>query len=480
MSTFIQKTVHGVLNVGAAHFVIAISAYLIAVVLARTLGPANFGIYGLIYALLTATELIVQVGVPVAVSKLIAERPREEGVFASTGLVVVLLCYGIIGASAWIGAPALARAFNIPDAAPLFRIAALDLPFYGAFLLFENVLSGRRDFQGKGIALLCYGMTKALGVLVLAQLGITIASALYVNVAASVAGLIVVLARSRPRLRVPRRAAAHIMLRLALPVATLDLGLQSLLNIDLWSMSLFSHAISPTSLGQYVAAKSLARIPMVIAFVLNGILIPSLAHGMATGDRSVALRALNGTMRFLILALLPSCTLVAIEAAGLMTLLYSEQYAPGGEYLALLIFGNGLLYTVFSILMSILLAIGQHKAAAHIALVALAPAIIANAVLVPHFGAAGAAYATIVAAAAAVLMVGIAIWRQLGSLIEPAMLLKALLLTAVLGTCAIAIQLSGVYILVEMAGLMILFILASYWIGLIDRRFVVLLLQKTA
>jgi O-antigen/teichoic acid export membrane protein len=477
MSKALTKTVRGVVGVGAAHFTIALSAYLISVVLARTLGPAQFGIYGLIVALLLATEVVLQFGVPVAISKLVAERPHDEHSLVSTGLLVVLACYCTVFVAVWICAPWLATVFEIPDSS-LIRIAALDLPFYGAFLLFENLLSGRRDFDGKTMVLFAYGMTKAIGVCVLAVGGLTIAGALLVNVTASIVGASVALWRGKPTLGSPHMAAARQIGELAIRVAILDIGLQCLLNVDLWCMNVLSNNVDPASLGHYVAAKSLARIPMMVSLVLNAILLPSLARGVAAGEHATVLRFLTGTTQFLALALVPACALVAVEGAGIMSLMYSNEYRDGGDYLALLIFGNGLLYTVFSILLNILLAVGNHRTAARIAIASIVAAGLTNAVLVPFFGIEGAALSTIVAAAFAVTATAIAVYRRLGPLLEWSFLVKVIGLTTCMCIVAGEIHTQGVMLIVEMAGLMIAFALLSAWLGLLDKNLIALLRKQ--
>jgi len=118
--------------IGAAHFVLTGSGYAIAVILARGLGPAQYGAYGVIYSLLVAAELAVQFGIPVAVSRLIAEQPSRDRELSHVGLALVLAAYSLAFAITWVSAPQLATLFKIPDGAPLFRIAAIDLPFYGA------------------------------------------------------------------------------------------------------------------------------------------------------------------------------------------------------------------------------------------------------------------------------------------------------------------------------------------------------------
>ncbi len=469
MADAVQKGMRGAVLVGGAHFVLAASSYVVAIVLARVLGPADYGTFGLIYSLLMATELVVQFGAPAAISRLIAERPDQDRQLTATGLAFVLAVYGLVFVASWISAPWLAAVFRIPERAWLFRIAALDLPFYGAYLLLENVLSGRRDFTGKSIALFAYGMTKLVGIGGLAFAGLTLQGAFIVNVVASIVGLSIVLVRMGPVALRPEVESARNLIKLAAPLALIEGGVQLLLYVDLWSLSLFGGASDSSTQGYYVAAKSIARLPMMISLALNGVLIPSLAHAMASGNRGDALRFLHGTTRFLAIALIPGCALIAVKAEPIMSLLFSRQYAAGGALLGLLVFGSGLLFTVFSVLLTILLAIGRQRIAAMLAVGVIVPAFVANALLVPRFGARGAAIATIVAAGIGTIATGTALRVSLGSLMEFKVLPKILFATACVCALASVVQMEGLGLVVGLPALMVAYIALGMMLGVISK-----------
>ena len=56
--------------------------YAITVVLARGLGPADFGVYGVIISVLTVVEMVAGLGIPGATTKLIPADPRNAGAVA--------------------------------------------------------------------------------------------------------------------------------------------------------------------------------------------------------------------------------------------------------------------------------------------------------------------------------------------------------------------------------------------------------------
>ena len=74
-----RGTAHSGILLGVAQFWLAAAGYVVAVVLGRVLGPEAYGIYGIIYSLLLGIELIGRLGIPQALSRLIASLNHDDG-----------------------------------------------------------------------------------------------------------------------------------------------------------------------------------------------------------------------------------------------------------------------------------------------------------------------------------------------------------------------------------------------------------------
>ena len=74
MPSLSDRAARGMIALMVAQIWIMLSGYIIAVALARSLGPALFGVYGVVYSVLLSVELIGRLGLPQAVSKLVAEK----------------------------------------------------------------------------------------------------------------------------------------------------------------------------------------------------------------------------------------------------------------------------------------------------------------------------------------------------------------------------------------------------------------------
>jgi len=445
------KAARGAATLFVAQFTLTLSSYVVVLALARALGPELYGAYGIVYSFLLSIELIGRLGLPQAVSKLIADQRTAAPQLEATGLTLAAIVYATIFAGFWLAAPGLGALFHVADGARLFRIAAIDIPFYGVYFMLVNILTGRRLFHAAGLGTIVYGLTKAAGILVLVQIGPSIAGALVVNAIGSIVALAVVIpfvGRAPLRLTLAERRP---IIRLAVPVALISLGTQTVISIDLWMLNAVGTAVDDAIKGLYVAAVNVARIPNFVAFVASAVLVPTIAAALAANDQAAARSYLGGAVRFMAITLLPGCTLIAINAAEVLTLLFSSDYAAGADLLVVLIFAHGLCYTMFLSLANVLVGAGRATMSACLSLGALAVAAVLSVTLVLWAGALGAAWAALIANAAGLVGVGVVVGRAVGVPVGGSVLARVLLLTALLGGASWWIEGRGAMLLVEFA-----------------------------
>jgi O-antigen/teichoic acid export membrane protein len=449
---------------------VTVCGYIVAVLLARNFGPAVFGIYGVVYSVLMATELMLRLGVPQALTKLIGGAPDGGGVgLQNTGITLTLIVNLAGFAIFWMAAPYVAEALHVPFGARLFRIAILDIPFYALFVTLSHILNGRRKFLYTGLAHCGYGLAKVAGVVIMLMTDtLSIAGALYVNVSASIVGMAILLIPVRIGSYRPTLSAQAGVIALAIPITIGDVGLQVLLGIDLWLLNALGTAITADIKGAYVAAISLARLPNVVAHVLTAVLVPSIARALGAGEREAAGRLVIGTMRFMAVLVLPVCALVAANAAEAMQLLFSDEYLSGTSFLVLLVFAQGLGFTLVSAMLAILIGAGASRVAAQRIYIALAIAIALNLILIPLIGAMGSALAALFSFVTAGFLLARLVRQHLGVLLEWRATLLALLVSMAVGIAGWLIPAAGWMLLVEIVGLGLAYLGIVWAMGLVS------------
>jgi O-antigen/teichoic acid export membrane protein len=142
------------------------------------------------------------------------------------------------------------------------------------------------------------------------------------------------------------------------------------------------------------------------------------------------------------LGLLPLTILFALTAEALLTFLYSGAYVTGTSVLPLQVFAFAL-FGIARAYSGMLIAQGSTYLATVLACLAIPLAIGLNVVLVPSFGAVGAALSLVLTALFTTVMSGWMLVRQFGSLIRFSTLLKALAAAAIMALIAPYISLTG-------------------------------------
>jgi hypothetical protein len=317
--------------------------YLTVIMLARGLGPHAYGLYGSIMSVWVGVELIGRLGIPQALGKLSVENDTQAPALEQTGLALSFLIPAIVGAL-WLSAPAIAQTLQIPEGVALLRLAAIDIPFYGMYFTCDEILGGRRQFGAAAWGGVIYGAGKAAGIALLCGSGLSISGAFIVNIIASVAALLFMAKHVFLRAILPVGSCLPVILRLAMPMGLIALGVQVLLNIDLWALRVLGQGLTDETTGWYVAAVNVAKLPTVVSFVMTAILLPSISRALSRDDTALAQSYVQGGVRFLCVVLVPVCLLCTLTAESLMGCLYSSRYAEGASFLCVLLRVWPLLY----------------------------------------------------------------------------------------------------------------------------------------
>lgn len=407
----------GVLIGVAGRAVYFAAGYLASIVLARRLGPSDYGSYGIIMSVLLWIEQIGKFTFAPAVAKLLPERRTGAEPLEQTASSLSLLLFATFFLLLWLAAPPLASIFHVGETGVRwFRIAALDLPIFGWYALNRSVLLGRRDFLGASVADGLYSLMKFVGALIFLTIWLSVASALAVNIFASVVAWVFLVWRRPIALGRLRSAEVGPLARLALPIGFYMMMLQTLGSLDLWLLKAIKLGTGDPTLGFYVAARNVALVPAVIFMVVSDVLLPSLSGALAAGDVDRARRYVQGAVRFLWLTLLPVCALFALGADTIMSVLYSGRFEEAGLYLRLIIW-YALFVPFLDLFAAALNARGEPFLSARTLLLLLPGALLVNVLVIPTFGAVGAAVASSAIGLAAAVLLGLLIYRRFGPLL---------------------------------------------------------------
>ena len=167
-----------------------LSGYGINVFLARRLGPADFGTFGVVYGILMIIELCVVAGIPNALQRFVGENPNHSfslhKYLFKRQLFYAFLFLGIT----FLIAPLLAKLFKDPIISYFLRIAIFDVVVFGLYWYYNGFPLGQRQFGRHTIIVAGYSIFKFIFVVGLVSGGLSIAGALIGNILGSSTGMI--------------------------------------------------------------------------------------------------------------------------------------------------------------------------------------------------------------------------------------------------------------------------------------------------
>jgi O-antigen/teichoic acid export membrane protein len=421
-----------------------------SVVIARGLDPHRLGVFAILNYVLGLGAALVDLGVPVATAKLVAEarvaRPTtlRRLVAILTGLSVVL---ATAGALALLGsADALSRFYREPALAPLFRLAAalLFVALVGAFLASAAQGFQRIDTLAAVTAVKAVVALGATLVLLpsLGLVGVVIASIVAEAIAWPLVGRPV-----HQALAATPVGAADTVETGPIVARTLALSVPVVLNgLVVWGGAWFirsylARKAGYEAVGYFHVADACARLLLLMPSAITVPFLPAISASVALG-REATSRMVEGGLRLTLLAVAPAGAFLCLAAEPVLALIYGDVYAGAAASLtAALVLAAGF-QAMAVIVWSTLIGAGRTWAGLAVQGAGQLTLVTLTAILVPGHGLAGVAVAAIVAAVATA---GLGLMLVCGELGVRFAAVRSVLTVALLGwMAAAALWTSGV------------------------------------
>lgn len=446
-----------------AQAVLLVTGFGVSIVLARGLGPENFGIYGVVLSVLGWLERTLNAGVPGAAAAMVSRGGSEALNTEKTARAILVLWSLPLFALFWFGAPALSRFFGIEDGTTIFRIASLNIPAMALFFAYEGVLKGRRRFGAVSAVQMIQSVAKFAGVLLLVWVGLTLTGAFWAHLLASLVPVVVAALMFPLHGLGASRATAWNILRAALPLTAYSVALVVLMNLSLWQLKRYGLTADEAT-GHFVASMNLTKILMVIPATTSGVLFVSLSWALSRDRMDLVTKYIQEAGRFALITLVPACVLLWIDAEGVMRLLYGARYAGSGEILAPL----GIAFAAVALLdiyFYVLLARGLTGRAVLVATLLIPLLVLLNHWWIPLAGARGAALASAAALLLGAIVLSGMVFLRYGPLLRWKTGLRIIVASAVVAVAALFWPAVGPWLLLKFAGLGVLYLGALFAMG---------------
>ena len=394
-----------------------ILGYFTVVLLAKELGPQLYATYGVILSVLLWMEGAGRRPIVSAAAKLLAESTDGQQELEKSAFILNLGLFALFFVLLWIGAPWLAAWFGMANGTFLFRLAAIDLPLFGVYTALEAIHQGHDRFFRLSLSKIAYAISKLTGVLVVIYFDVSVEKALLANAFATLGGLLSLLSGIHLQWKNGWLTRVSPLIVIAVPIGIYSFFLPLLGWLHLWTLQVMSSPADATTIGVFVGALNIARVPGFTLATLTVVLLPSIARAVAQDNMILARRYINQALRFFLILYLPACLMLMARPEELMQWVYSKEFFGGGRLLSCLVIGSGL-DTVQALFASILIAEGRVKMTAAITSLSLLPALGIVVPLVYFWGALGAALSAVFTPLLLVLFFGVLIVRRFGMPLE--------------------------------------------------------------
>jgi O-antigen/teichoic acid export membrane protein len=376
-------------------------ALVLSIVLARTLGPEGFGMYAFAFSLITVLAFPAHLGLPVLVVREVAKTQLNgqwgllRGLLRWTNLAVLLLSTAIaltMGAVLWMRSDTLdvARLQTLLWTLPLVPLIALG-NLRGA------VLRGlRRIVQSQLPELMLRPGLFLLLVLAVAQAGsLTPPTAMALHAGAALATFVVGIVLMMRALPPEVRGSAPEYRGSAWTASLMPLSFLAAMQIarQQGDVVLLGLLASEREVGIYRVVSQMSHAVVFGLVIVNAALAPQVARLYEGRDHASLQRLLTWTARLALLGAFPVFLVFATLGDRLIRTIFGVEYVEGHAALAILSAGHLVSVSAGAVIL-VLTMTGHERDTASSVAIAVALNLMLGFVLIPRFGAEGAAFAS--------------------------------------------------------------------------------------
>jgi len=427
-----------------------ITGYITYMVLTRVLGPELFGVYGIIIGLASMISMVLIGGINQATSKYISEEETLASSIKLSSLKLQCLLGGIISVIFFLFSPLIAKIFNDLSLTDYFRMASPIILFYALYGVYIGYVNGLKSFKKQALLEIIYSTTKTFLILILIYMGFALKGAIGGFVSATFLILLISVftfgIKSERKEKFPMRK----IFRFQLWILFYTLIINLLLNIDLFLIkSLSLKETANLYAGYYNAALTIARIPYLIIIPISYVIFPFISKSTSLKDTATTKSYISKGIRFCSIFLILCAVLIATNAEGIITLLYSKAYSSGALPLSIVCFGMIFLALIL-VSTTIISSSGLPTNSLIIVSAVLLVDFLLNYLAIPRFKLTGAAAATTISMGIGLFICVIYLKKKFSSFLPVKTLFKITAASGIILAFSYLFKTTGILLIVKL------------------------------
>ena len=395
----------------------AVSLFAMNIIVARTLGPIEAGLFFLGFTFVTIAAAVGRLGLDqslvrfIAAEKASGTNARLHGVYRKA-VIWVTLASIITMLLSWTGLDWLSnQVFDQPGFADVLAIAIFAIPLMALYVIQAQALQGLKKVAKSMMVLNVLTPLFILALIVVFPVSTAVELSRYFLVACVFTLLVGIYFwfRSSPCRQVIEPFSAHTLRSACIPLW----GVAILAQVTQWSSQFMLGTWSTAEdVAFFATAQRTAMLTSFILFAVNSIAAPKFSAMFASGDMDALKRLSNMTVRLMLVAAVPALVFILAFPQWLMGFFGDEfrQAAP-----ALVILAMGQFVNIATGSVGYLLSMtGHEKDVRTNVLLSALIGIALGVILIPGYGLIGASIATAVAIASQNLLGVYQVKKRLG------------------------------------------------------------------
>jgi lipopolysaccharide exporter len=311
---------------------------IMTVVLARLLGPADFGLFALALLVMTMFDYVRDFGIGIG----LVQRPEQWSKLAPTGTTLTWVSGIAIGGICFAAAPLAADLFGDDRLTPIVQVLAIALIISALSVLPMAALRRRLDYRGRLLPEVMGAVLKAAVAIGLAAGGYGVWSLVWAQLASSVVTTVAywVLSRSALRFGLNRELAIG-LLKFGVPVTAVAFLTFAVFNTP---TAAIGRLLGAEDLGYYTLAYRLPDLVVINLCAVVGDVLFSALSRLQDDKKALGERYLQ-TVRTVVALSAPIGLGLAAVSAEVVAVFYGQDFAPAAGIAAVL--------SVFTVIYSI-------------------------------------------------------------------------------------------------------------------------------
>ncbi|NUN11692.1 oligosaccharide flippase family protein [Candidatus Micrarchaeota archaeon] len=344
----------------ASQAVLLLTGFALNAFLGRTLGPTEFGIFGVVLLLNLTIVTALSAGISAESTRLIAAQPDKAKEINQETTKYLIFISIAVGSLIYLLSDFIAALLGNTQLANIIQFSVILIPLQTLFAQQTAFVNGLKEFKKQSTANMLFAVSKLLFTVILLSIGYRVLGAI---IAYSLAPLIGYLFLFYKPTNKKYSFNTQTLMAFAVPYSLSAVALSLMNNVDV----LFVQSIiqSESTTGHYLAASNIARLFPTMFGVAGVVLFPIIARSKDKLNDYLKLAA-----KYFSLIIIPAWLFVIAASYNLITSIYSETYVESVQYLPLLM-TSAILSAITFTLFAVLNALGKTKTTLYLTLLSI-------------------------------------------------------------------------------------------------------------